>query len=232
MLTRLRRLRSAIILYRADIPFFEEYVGKDRVRFVPHGVDTDFFRPAPARPATGSGPRLLVSGQFGRDFKLLRDVFRWLAPRIPGLGLDLVGAHHAVRLVEVKELAALPNVLVHPWVADERLLALYQSADLLVLSLSHCGANNALVEALACGLPMVATDVGGVRDYGGGRLFPITPPGDVAAMAGEIEALLNAPEKRQVLAANGRRYAEEELTWRKSAQAHLDALQCLGAATN
>ena len=169
MLSKLRRLSSALVLYRADIPFFEQYVGNGRVLFVPHGVDTNFFRPGPVPWVTGMNPRLLVTGQFGRDFRALLEMFRSLSGRVPAIGLDFVGAHHAMRLREMQELASLPNVKVHSWVSDEELLTLYQTAVALVLPLEECGANNSLVEALACGLPIVATDVGGVRDYCGER---------------------------------------------------------------
>jgi glycosyltransferase involved in cell wall biosynthesis len=227
MLALLRRLDSALVLYRTDIPFFERYVGRGRVVFVPHGVDTEFFCPTPLPRVSDIAPRLLLSGQFGRDFKVLLELFQRLAPRVPGLGLDIVGAHHAKEFPEVQEVAALPGVVLHSQLSDEALLELYQTAAALVLPLEECGANNALVEALSCGLPVVATDVGGVRDYGGGSLFPTVRRGDAAAMADEVEALLRDPSRRAKISRDSRAYAERELTWLASARAHLAALGAL-----
>ena len=44
--------------------------------------------------------------------------------------------------------------------------------------MNESGANTAVVESLACGLPIVTTDVGGIRNYGGNDLFPIVNNND------------------------------------------------------
>ncbi len=222
MLTALARLRSALILYRADIPFFEQYVGKSRVVYAPHGVDVRQFVPT-TEPAT-SVPRLLVSGQFGRDFELLEQVFDRIRAEFPSAQLDIVGTHHARYEPVLQRLAALRGVTVHAYVSDRELLQHYQRATLLLLPLRAAGANNALVEALACGLPVVATDTGGVRDYGGGSIFPVAAPGDVDVFVREVRDLLHQTDRRRAVAAACRRFAEQQLSWPSVAVQHADAL--------
>jgi glycosyltransferase involved in cell wall biosynthesis len=228
MLQALRGLRSALVLYRADIPFFERHVGAGRVAFAPHGVDLTHF--APAAAPTDAGVRLLVSGQFGRDFELLARAYPRIREHAPDCRLDLVGAHHARHEPAVRALARQPNVHVHPLLADRAVLDCYRHATLVLHPLRAAGANNALVEALACGLPVLATDVGGVRDYGGGTVFPLTPAGDDAAFAQAAITLLAQPQRRAEIARAGREFAARELSWATSARVHLDRLAQLTAS--
>ena len=72
---------------------------------------------------------------------------------------------------------------------DIALRRVYQEAMLLFQPLSDCTANNAVLEALACGLPVVATDVGGIRDYLGEDCACLVPPRDPRAMVDAILAL-------------------------------------------
>ena len=57
--------------------------------------------------------------------------------------------------------------------------------------MSDSGANNAIVESLACGLPVITTDVGGIRDYGGGTIYPVVANEDDDGMIGLVEQYLS-----------------------------------------
>jgi glycosyltransferase involved in cell wall biosynthesis len=82
--------------------------------------------------------------------------------------------------------------------------------------------SGALLRALGAGVPAVVYDVGGlaepVRAYAAGR---VVPPGDVAALAEAIGDLLGDREELEAARA-GARQAREELTWDRSAAAHLE----------
>jgi glycosyltransferase involved in cell wall biosynthesis len=77
----------------------------------------------------------------------------------------------------------------------------YKTADLFVLSSDYEGFGNVIVEALACGTPVVSTDCpsgpGEILD--GGRYGRLVPAGDAEALAGAIEAALSETHDRDTL---------------------------------
>lgn len=215
----IRRLSAAIVLYRADLPAFEALVGSGRVRFIHHGVDTAFFRPA-SDPTAVDPRRILFAGQNGRDFDMLRRLTVRLALAHPDLRFDLVVRPTIrERYADLRALADHPAVAWHAGLADLELAALYRRSYLMLLPLTVAGAVNALVEALASGLPVVTSPVGGVPDYGGGTVFPIAERDEDALLA-LVEAYLARPELRWQVAAGGRAFAEAALAWPKVAAAH------------
>jgi glycosyltransferase involved in cell wall biosynthesis len=66
----------------------------------------------------------------------------------------------------------------------------YRSADLVVLPSNSEGVPNVLVEAAACGIPFVATRVGGIPEIAHLSAGELVPPGDPAALAGAMEPWL------------------------------------------
>jgi glycosyltransferase involved in cell wall biosynthesis len=222
----LRRLSSAIVLYRADLGFFENLVGEGRVQFAHHGVDTDFFVPTSA-PSSGDPPRILFAGQFSRDLPLLRAVVERLISKHPDLRFDFVVAPHALHLEDLQMLKRHPEISWHHGISDEALRTLYQKSALLLLPMTASGANNAVVEALACGLPVVTSRVGGIGDYGGGTVFPLPADPTADGMTELAEHYLNHAALREETGRACRRFAEETLTWSAVARRHLEIYNTL-----
>lgn len=104
------------------------------------------------------------------------------------------------------------------YVPQAETAAWYRTADLFALSSDFDNSPNVVLEAMACGLPIVSTDVGGLRDYvtmpDGGLL---TPKGDADAFA---HAMLTLLSNREQAAATGRHNREQTLSrfsWAASA---------------
>jgi glycosyltransferase involved in cell wall biosynthesis len=101
----------------------------------------------------------------------------------------------------------------HRNISDESLLGLYRSADLLLLPLIESTANNAMLEATSCGLPIVTTDVGGVRDYTSSNFCDYAERGNAAQLADYVLRAVQSPLQLKERRLNARNYAEQHLDW-------------------
>ncbi len=88
--------------------------------------------------------------------------------------------------------------------------AFLQSLDLFVLSSDWEGLPVVAMEAMACGVPVVATNVGGVAEIVDETIGLLCPPGDEAALAAAIVALARDPDRLSALGDGARRRAERE----------------------
>ena len=100
-----------------------------------------------------------------------------------------------------------PNYTVRSGISEAELVDLYRAATLLVMPLHDTTANNAVLEGLACGLPLVASDVGAIRDYVNSKCAALVRPHDARCMAEAILDLLDAPAERQKMAEQARTQA-------------------------
>lgn len=216
---KLRHFQKVITLCRRDAKFFARWMPEDRIAFIPHGVDTVFFRPDDV--ARSQSPRLVFVGKWLRDFDMAGSVFLAALEEWPNLAIDVVVP---LRWAQGTKLAALrenPRIHWHENVDDKTLRAIYQRAWLLVLPLHETGANNTLVEALACGLVPVTNHIGGIPDYGGGNFFPTCSENSVAAYLNHIGNLIRSPENRAAASAACRQFAETQLDWKLVRAQHL-----------
>jgi glycosyltransferase involved in cell wall biosynthesis len=124
------------------------------------------------------------------------------------------------------------RVLFTGKVARERIPAFFGAADLFLLPSVHDhagnvdGLPNTLLEAMACGLPIVASDVVGVPlviDDGVHGL--LAPERDPAALARAIGVLLHDPARAAALGQAARARVERELTWPRIARRYLAAYE-------
>jgi glycosyltransferase involved in cell wall biosynthesis len=212
-------VHTLVLLAARDAAFFAGAWGSRHTVVIPHGVDTEFFHP---RTDTGSAvPSILVVGRFLRDFPLTAATIINLAAAHPDWRFDFVVPADAWNGDDLAAVRALPGTRWHDRVDDDALRGLYQNAACHLTPFRDCTANNALVESLACGLPVVTTDRGCVRDYGAGTVYPLASEHSAAALATLCERYVAEPAWRAQVAAACRAFALETLAWPVIARRHL-----------
>jgi len=177
-----------------------------RITVVPNGVDTDFFHPNPnGRP---QGPPVLLSVARlvpDKDHDTLLQAFGPLSQRHPGAELWLVGNGPKKPALEQKVQAlGLPGrVKFLP--GNQDLRPLYHQADLFVLSSREEALPNVILEAMAAGLPVVATRVGGVPEAVVSEATGLlVSPRDPNSLAVALRRLLDDPEAGRTMGRQGR----------------------------
>ena len=201
----LPRLDAAFVTTSEQGRHLSRWLAAERIHHVPHGVDTAFFSPGP-RPRAASNTRTVITvGIWQRDFGLLEQVAAAFAGRGDELQFIVVGEPEVAR-----RFARLPNVEAYTGVSDEELRDLYRRSDALFLPLVQTAANNTLLEAMACGLPVIASDLPGVREYAGPACARLVPPFDPASAVAEIARLMADDDARERL---GRSARERALTF-------------------
>jgi glycosyltransferase involved in cell wall biosynthesis len=203
---------------------------EERSRVIPYGVDVAAFSPAPERRALwrerlgipDRAPLLLGVGRMAtkKGFQVLMAVLPALLGENPELRVVLAGGGD---LLERFRAAARPwgeRLQLPGPVLRDALPDLYRAADLFVLPAVHDGKGNVdglpnvILEAMASGLPVVASGISGiplaVEDGRTGRLVPERDP---EALLGALRELLANPARMRWMGERGRRKAEAELTW-------------------
>jgi glycosyltransferase involved in cell wall biosynthesis len=196
----------------------------NHIRVIPCGVDTDRFRPVWAgdrelqRPDSGTQAPLLVCvarqvpvknpGLLLKACGLLRnrgETFRCVMIGDGPLRAELDEMRRQLNLHEIVEFSgALEQAAVLKW---------WQRAAIAVLTSENEGMPVCLMEAAACGVPAVATAVGGVPELvEDGETGFLVPPDDATALAGMIGKLLHNPALAARMSAAARRRAEERFS--------------------
>ena len=170
------------------------------------GVDTDRFRPAPGRRRGGPLRVLFVGGRFADKG----------GPELVAAAAD-IGAE--LDLVTPVDVPPRPGVRVHRLSAGEpRLLELIADADVFCLPTHRDAAPLAILEAMASGLPVVASDIAGIPELlAGGRCGLLLPAGDGRALRSALAALRDDPARRRALGEAGRSRAVANYDARRQA---------------
>lgn len=203
----IKRLDRIIVVGSSQKPFFQELVAPEKVVCIPHGVDIEYFKPGAERMATEATVTCLCVGHLMRDFETLLAAAWILKLENAPVKIIIVDAHF-----DMPHFAGLDNVEVRRGVPDEELRLLYQTADICLLPLRDCTANNALLEAMACGLPIVATDVGSVLDYVDSSCALLTPHADARALVDAVMRLVDEPWLRKTMG-DAARQRVERFAW-------------------
>jgi glycosyltransferase involved in cell wall biosynthesis len=189
---------------------YRAYAPQARLEVIPHGVDTEFFRPA---SDTGQRPVILTIGNWLRDYECWAKVVRVLLVKLPAVEFDVIANSDTIR--QVSAALGAPSSRVHflSGLSDLELRAAYERAQLMFLPLKDSAANNAILESLAMGLPIVVTDLPATRFYVGAEAARYVRNTDIDGCVTTLTSLANDATQRQCMATAGRARAVAELSW-------------------
>jgi glycosyltransferase involved in cell wall biosynthesis len=197
---------------------------------IPYGVDVEAFSPSLERRPIwrqrlgipDGAPLLLGVGRMAtkKGFQVLIEILPALLGEHPELRVVLAGGGD---LLEGFRAVARPwgeRVFFPGPLLRDTLPDLYRAADLFVLPAVHDtkgnvdGLPNVILEAMASGLPVVASGISGIPlAVEDGRTGCLVPERDPAALLGAVRRLLADPAGARSMGEEGRRKAQAELTW-------------------
>ena len=176
----------------------------EQVSVIPNGVDADFFLPDPA--AKSPTPLVVCVARLvgEKDFPTLLEAFRLVRAQIPTAQLDIIGSGPLT-------FALPPGTRILPGTEDIR--AHLRRAWVFALASQSEASPNVILEAMATGLPVVATRVGGIPELVDAEVTGLlVPPRDPAAFAGALIGLLQDAARRKTMAEAGRQRVLHEFS--------------------
>ncbi len=202
---------------------------KNNVTLTPYGISVSKFSRSP--------PDKRLIRELGLEDKTVlisvsrlsrRKGLDYLLRAVAGLNSDvkllLVGdgveKDNLVRLS--RKLGIAERVVFVGRIPNENLMRYYNLADIFVLPSLHEGMGIVFLEAMACGLPVVTTNVGGMTDFiMEGKTGLLVKPRDVEHLSGALARLIRDRKLRGRIAKNGERLVRSEYTWEKAAIRYL-----------
>jgi len=210
--------------YIDSSPYLNRY--RNEIKVVPIGVDVNKFKPIKVDKNENTIFFLSVLDKFhkykGLDYllnalKIVRRDICDVKLIIGGKG-ELINRYR--RIVELLDLKN--NVEFHGFIPNEKIVEYYNKCSIFVLpsiSSAQEGFGIVLLEALACGTPIVSTDIVGVaEDVKENNAGIIVPPRNPDALADAIIYLLENKDLARKMGENGRRLVEEKYTWKRIAE--------------
>jgi glycosyltransferase involved in cell wall biosynthesis len=214
----------------------------ERIHVVPEGVDTRLFRPLTDRAQMAAWR----AGIFGADVPFIAYVGkpterRNLSPLLRAfgalkkekgiphkfliVGADLPGTSPFRQVIA--ELGLESEVLIRGYVTHEEMVLVYNATDLLVYPSSYEGFGMPVLEAMACGAPVIALDNTAFPEFAGG-VARLLKDGQVQTLVEGIDAVLSDPALRARMAEAGPKRAAA-YDWRLVTRRYLDLMIPLAA---
>jgi len=220
---KLRRIITVSERTRLDIAKAFS-VPEPRSTVIANGIDTDRFRPLPGMPREPG--RLIVTNSADMPLKGLEYLIR---------AVDRVRRRHPIRLIVVgapkengtitrliRELGVSEHIRFTGRITDEAFVRHYARAAMAVVPSVYEGFGLPAGEAMACGVPVIAT-TGGALPEVVGNAGELVPPADPEALAQAITRLLTDPDHAAALGKAGYERVHQRFTWKNAAQQTVDA---------
>jgi len=189
------------------------------VTVIPNGVDTQYYQSYGNGIGVKAAPlRLLLVCRFQRQ-KLVPESIRWLA-QAKHQGIDLVvsivgdGPERDAVKETIEEVDMTEFISLKGWLRKDKLLKQYQQADCFLNLSSYEGMPNTVLEAMACALPVIASDIpphrGLVKHQVTGYLVDLSRP---EYLIDQLTELVTDGRRGKVMGEAGRRFVSASYSW-------------------
>ena len=209
----------------------EHYVDDNEIIVMGNGVDESLCYPN-SKEKKENKKYILFAGRIDREKGLfdLVECGKYVCNErsdvsfvIAGNGKDLQKLLRKVKKAELQDKFVFLGQL-----EKDKLIKFYQNSSLFVLPSYHEGLPTVLLEAMSCGLPVIATDVRGNRDLiSDGENGVIVPPRQPKKLAEAIINLLEDENKMEELSKNARKTIESNYTWESVSNKFLNCYESL-----
>lgn len=218
----LRGLDGITLMSETQRPFFEEHgIPPERIYTILHGVDSRWYCPGANRPEPRPGEPLrgFMIGVTERDHAFLAEVMRALPRGVLHLQVATSSAQQA-------HYRGVEGVEILPRLTDEELREVYRAADVLVMPVMDCTANNSILESMACGTPVLVNRIGGVSEYVPASCNRLLEDKSIDRWVDALVSLQRDPAPLKAWRPQVRAWAES-LDWRVVATRYIDFYQRL-----
>ena len=206
-------------------------VDPEHIHVVPVGVDPEMFRPIPGvRRVPG---RIVTTASADVAMKGLKYLLEAVAKLKTERNVELViigrPTEGGASADLFAELGLTDCVSWVHGVSDERIVELYSEAEVAVVPSLYEGFSLPAIEAMSCGVPLVTTTGGALPEVAGSHgetCFQVSP-GDGEALAAMLGAVLDQPDVRDRVGANGRQRVIDQWSWHHTAERTVDQYRAL-----
>jgi alpha-maltose-1-phosphate synthase len=235
-------------------------VPDERIRVIPNGIDLDQYRPTKDRAVLEryqidpDKPYILFVGRITRQKGIIHLVraIPYLQARTQVVlcagapDTEEIGKEMAARVEQARQATANPIIWIQQMLPREDVIPLYSQAALFVCPSVYEPFGIINLEAMACGTPVVASAVGGIKEVvvpgvtgllvpfeqrGPTDFEPQDPERFARALATAIDTLLADPALRAKMGAASRQRVEQQFSWASVARRTLDFYRDLGPAS-
>jgi glycosyltransferase involved in cell wall biosynthesis len=208
-------------------------LNEDKFEVIPFGVDINFFKPI-CSPKNENVFQLLSVGYLieRKGFEYLIKAVKEVSKEYGNVKLKIIGSGPLENKLKylINELKLVNEVKLIGNVSDNELLHLYNSSDLFILpSITDAQGNTeglgvVLLEAMACGLPVIGSKVGGISDIIiDNETGLLVNERDILELSTKIKDLIDDKELRQKLATAGLNRVKQKFSWNHVINSYLTA---------
>jgi len=204
-------------------------VDENKITVIPNGIDIDTFKPSLVAKTLGF--RIVTTASADIPLKGLRHLILAL-PRVmdefPLTSLVVIGKSPEKSNLDklIDDLDLQDKITFKSGISELEIVKIYHDSDIAVIPSLYEGFGFGAGEAMACGVPLISTDSGGLKQVIGDAALKISP-GSVKEIEDGIFKLFNEEETRKEFSIKGRKRMEELFDWKIAASNYIDVFKTL-----